>query len=314
MSFGIDALRGLVARHGDVARIVVTHVRGSAPRGVGTSMVVFEGGQVGTIGGGALEFQMSEAARAMIREGVARRDVSIALGPALGQCCGGAVRLLIERFDAATLPEEGAVFARPVAGAAEMPLSVRRRLAEMRNGTGDPAPALIDGWFIEPMQTARTPIWIYGAGHVGRAIVAMLAPLPDLDITWVDTAADRFPDDIPDGVRPVIVPAPQNAVQLAPENARHVILTYSHEMDLALCHAVLCHRFAFAGVIGSATKWARFRSRLAALGHRPEVIDTLTCPIGDPNLGKHPQAIAVGVVAQLLSASDTSHQRREIRA
>lgn len=314
MSFGIDEVRGLAARHGDVARVVVTHVRGSAPRGVGTSMIVFDGGQVGTIGGGALEFQMTDAARNMIGEGVDRRDVSIALGPALGQCCGGAVRLLIERFDAASLPDEGAVYARPVAGAAEMPLTVRRRLAEMRNGTVDPAPVLIDGWFIEPMQTARTPIWIYGAGHVGRAIVAMLAPLPYLDITWIDTAADRFPVEVPDGVTTLIVPAPQNAVQLAPENARHLILTYSHEIDLALCHAALCHRFAFAGVIGSATKWARFRSRLAALGHRPEVIDTLTCPIGNPTLGKHPQAIAVGVVAQLLSAPDMSHQRREIRA
>ena len=224
------------------------------------------------------------------------------------------MRLLVERFGAASLPDESAVFARPVTEAAEMPLTVRRRLAEMRNGTVDPAPVLIDGWFIEPMQTARTPIWIYGAGHVGRAIVAMLAPLPGLDITWIDTAADRFPVEVPDGVTPLIVPTPQNAVQLAPENARHLILTYSHEIDLALCHAALCHRFAFAGVIGSATKWARFRSRLAALGHRPEVIDTLTCPIGDPTLGKHPQAIAVGVVAQLLSAPDMSHQRREIRA
>ena len=79
------------------------------------------------------------------------------------------------------------------------------------------------------------------------------------------------------------------------------MLTYSHALDLDLCHRLLAHGFARAGVIGSATKWARFRSRLAALGHAPDAIARIDCPIGDPSLGKHPQAIAIGVAQAVLS-------------
>jgi xanthine dehydrogenase accessory factor len=86
----------------------------------------------------------------------------------------------------------------------------------------------------------------------------------------------------------------------APRDAHHLIVTYSHALDLDLCHAALSRGFASAGVIGSATKWARFRRRLAQLGHAPAAIDRIDCPIGDPRLGKHPQAIALGVAARLL--------------
>jgi len=145
------------------------------------------------------------------------------------------------------------------------------------------------------------PLWIWGAGHVGRALVDVMAPLPDWSITWIDVAADRFPDTCPDGV--TILPAadPARLVAHAPAEAHHLIVTYSHELDLALCHALLSHDFAAAGLIGSATKWARFRSRLRDLGHAPAQISRIACPIGDPSLGKHPQAIAVGVAAALMS-------------
>ncbi|ROU02471.1 xanthine dehydrogenase accessory protein XdhC [Histidinibacterium lentulum] len=146
------------------------------------------------------------------------------------------------------------------------------------------------------------PLWVWGAGHVGRAIVATMAPLPAFDITWIDAATDRFPQET-HGV--TVVPAadmPRLAAR-APREAHHLILTYSHEIDLALCHALLTRGFAGAGLIGSATKWARFRSRLAALGHERAQILRIACPIGDPALGKHPQAIAVGVAAALLTAT-----------
>jgi Xanthine and CO dehydrogenases maturation factor, XdhC/CoxF family len=70
-------------------------------------------------------------------------------------------------------------------------------------------------------------------------------------------------------------------------------------MDLALCHAALGRGFAFAGLIGSHSKWARFRNRLRVLGHGDAAIARICCPIGQKSLGKHPQAIAVGVAAQL---------------
>lgn len=145
------------------------------------------------------------------------------------------------------------------------------------------------------------PLWVWGAGHVGRALIGTLSPLPDLALTWIDVAKDRFPEPVSSGVMDVVAAAPDALVPHAPKEAHHLILTYSHEIDLGLCHALLNHGFATCGLIGSATKWARFRSRLRALGHQDAAISRITCPIGDPSLGKHPQAIAVGVAARLLS-------------
>jgi xanthine dehydrogenase accessory factor len=150
---------------------------------------------------------------------------------------------------------------------------------------------------IEPY---NTPLYIWGAGHVGRAILGVMTPFGDRIITLVDTSADRMPTDLAPVVRPLVAAEPTRAVPYADANADHLILTYSHDLDLALCDALLRHGFASCGLIGSRTKWARFRKRLAVLGHAEHEINRITCPIGDPSLGKHPQAIAVGVAAGLL--------------
>jgi xanthine dehydrogenase accessory factor len=167
---------------------------------------------------------------------------------------------------------------------------------------------------VEPLQRRESPLWIWGAGHVGRAIVSVLAPLPELDITWIDTGPERFPDSIPGNVTAIPASDPALLAAHAPVCAQHLVLTYSHELDLALCHALLAHGFSFAGLIGSKTKWARFRSRLAALGHSPGQIARITCPIGDPALGKHPQRIALGVAAQLLHRGTTEENKKDKRA
>lgn len=144
------------------------------------------------------------------------------------------------------------------------------------------------------------PLWIWGAGHVGRAVAAVMAPFADRAITLVDTTAGRLPDPMPNGVAPLVAADPVRAVVHAPRNADHLIMTYSHDIDLALCDALLRHGCTSAGLIGSATKWARFRKRLASMGHTDAQISRIACPIGNPALGKHPQAIAVGVAAALI--------------
>ncbi|WP_342076803.1 xanthine dehydrogenase accessory protein XdhC [Yoonia sp. SS1-5] len=144
----------------------------------------------------------------------------------------------------------------------------------------------------------KRPVWIYGAGHVGRALVHVMDPLPGFDITWVDTHADRFPQT---SVTTLVATDPARVVPHAPDCAEHLILTYSHEIDLALCHAILSRPFGSAGLIGSATKWARFQSRLAALGHAPAQIARIACPIGDPALGKDPAALALGVAVTMIA-------------
>ena len=292
----LQALSRALEAHGPLVRVVVAEVRGSAPRDVGAAMLVSSAGLVGgTIGGGALELEAIEAAQAMVTGRVDRR----ALGPDLGQCCGGAVVLAYDVVE--ELPEaRDGVIVRRIDGAAEMPLSVRRELGRLRGGNSERRLRLIDGWLIDPVEERPHSVWVWRAGHVGRAIISTLAPLPDLQLTWVDTGADRFPDVVPEGVTVVPAKEPERLVPHAPADAYHLVLTYSHALDLALCDALLRHGFASAGLIGSNSKWARFRSRLAAAGHSAARIDSITCPIGDPALGKHPQQIAVGVSARLL--------------
>lgn len=327
MSFDRDALAACISAHGPVIRVVIAEVAGSSPRDVGAAMIVWAGGQQGTIGGGALEYEAAAQARTMLADGTARRFTRHALGPSLGQCCGGSVALLAERWDAAALAEVTDPIARPVTGPGRAPtgpntgpnarpvqgdgpppFALRRLIAQGRQQRI--APRLVQGWLVEPLSRPTRQLWIWGAGHVGRALVGVLHPLPDFALHWADTDAARFPD-LPPGVTQMIAENLADLVPLAPQGAEHLILTFSHVMDLELCHRLLGHGFGWAGLIGSATKWARFRSRLAALGHSDASISRICCPIGDPTLGKHPQAIAVGVAAALLSPARANQSAKD---
>ncbi len=305
--FDLTALSRAVAAHARVARVVIADFKGSSPREVGAAMLVWADGQSGTIGGGALEWQAAQRARDMLAAGGQRLDHE-ALGPKLGQCCGGAVTLLTEVYHAANLPAPTPVIARATDGSA-MPLAVKRLIDRARGQGQAPAPQLLQGWMVEPLATPTRQLWIWGAGHVGRALVSVLAPLPGVAITWVDTGAERFPPDMPANVSALPVADPALAVALAPRTAEHLVLTYSHALDLELCHRLLSYGFSACGLIGSATKWVRFRARLSALGHSSTAIDRIDCPIGDPSLGKHPQAIAIGVASHFL----TRRSRGQIR-
>jgi xanthine dehydrogenase accessory factor len=301
-----------VTEHGAVARVVVVEIKGSAPREAGAAMLVWPDGQSGTIGGGALEFEAAAKARIMVTEGADRLD-RMPLGPALNQCCGGAVVLLSEVWDAERIAALGdaTVIARPLPGTTgEMPLSVRRILNRARGEGFRPVPRIVHGWMIEPVTAPTREIWIWGAGHVGRALVGVLSPLPDLRLTWLDIDAARFPN-VPEGVVQKIAANPADLVTDAPAHAEHLVLTFSHALDLEICHRLLGHGFRTAGLIGSATKWARFRPRLKALGHGEGQIDRIRCPIGDPGLGKHPQAIAVGVATELLKEKTAQNSHKE---
>ncbi|MCV2869447.1 xanthine dehydrogenase accessory protein XdhC [Defluviimonas sp. WL0002] len=302
MSFDHAELARAVAAHGAVIRVVVADVAGSAPREAGAAMLVWACGQEGTIGGGTLEYEAAAKARAMLAEDRSAALDRMPLGPALNQCCGGAVTLLSEHWDQGLLADVAGetVVARPVPGTqGPMPMAVARILKRARGEGFMPAPRIVQGWFVEPLTRPLRELWIWGAGHVGRAIIEVMRPLPGFRLTWIDTDASRFPA-VPEGVVQKIASNPADLVIEAPQDADHLVLTFSHTLDLDLCHRLLAHGFQSLGLIGSDTKWARFRSRLAALGHAPERIADIRCPIGNPDLGKHPQAIAVGVAAELI--------------
>ncbi|QUJ76839.1 xanthine dehydrogenase accessory protein XdhC [Sulfitobacter albidus] len=245
-----------------VIYVEITATRGSAPRDAGTVMAVTAEGTQGTIGGGALEYRAIAMAREMLADGVAAHEETVPLGPALGQCCGGSVWLRFGRDP---------------------------RFVDLDQFL-PPLPPMAPG-------AATAPLWIWGAGHVGRAVARLAAPHGAFDLTWIDTGEARFPVSQPQKITCLPCPDMPRLAHHAPQNAHHLIFTYSHEIDFALCAALLARPFASCGLIASATKKARFYKRLRAMGLDPA---RLTSPIGDPARGKHPDLIAHSTLTALL--------------
>lgn len=240
--------------------VQVLETRGSVPREAGTRMLVGADAVAGTIGGGHLELQAIARARVLLADRVTTlHDHAIALGPTLGQCCGGALTLRTGPLDASALaawPDEAPLFT----------------------------------------------LQLYGAGHVGRAVVQLLATLP-CAVQWIDERACEFPAaPSPAHIERLCVEPVQAEVALAPPGAFYLVLTHSHDLDQAITEAILRRGdFAYLGLIGSATKRARFLRRFEQRGIATDALARLTCPIGVPGIaGKQPELIAVAVVAQLL--------------
>lgn len=256
----------------DATVVEVVGTRGSAPREAGTRMLVSRDVVRGTIGGGHLEWQAIERARSHLaaRLGAAGTDrpapaveQTLALGPSLGQCCGGEVRLRYATLDAEAL----------------------------------------SAW---PKAAPRFVLQLYGAGHVGRAIIDLLRGI-DCRVQWIDERASEFAaaGALPSHIDALCVDALEAEVAHAPPGACFLVLTHEHALDLRITEAILRRGdFAYCGLIGSATKRARFLHRFEARGVPNDALARLTCPIGVPGIeGKQPEVIAVAVVAQLLQAT-----------
>lgn len=292
--------------------VTIVGVEGSAPREIGARMVVDPDRRFhGTIGGGMLEYQAIEAAARDARGG---RDgfrlERMSLGPDLGQCCGGRVTLALETFSRAR-QDEVIRFARLEA---EGPFATQmvvdgdggagpRTLASGdATGTGGAEVCLQGNLLAERFGTQTSPVVLFGAGHVGKALVLALAPLP-FSVTWVDNRPDVFPAHVPATVRVVAAADPVRVAADLPAGAEVLVMTHDHALDLAIADAAL-RRDAIAGVgmIGSATKAARMRSRLRTAGHEADRLDAVfRCPIGISAIAsKQPSAIAVSVVAELM--------------
>lgn len=278
-------------RCGRAALVTVLATEGSAPRGAGARMVVTDSGLHGSIGGGRLEHQATAQARAILALPPGSwRVQDYPLGPLLGQCCGGRVRLLVEHLDEP--PERD--------GAFEVVLD-ERVLRTPLDGTPNPAALSARGplpeagtRFLEPRETDLLAVALFGAGHVGRAIASRASGLP-LALAWFDSRPEMA--DAPG----VVIAGEDDLVSqaaAAPEGSTVLILTHDHGLDYRLTAAALGSRAGFVGLIGSETKRARFLSRLAADG-----VDSarLVCPIGLPGIeGRQPEVIAISVLAQLL--------------
>lgn len=240
--------------------VEVTAARGSVPREAGTRMLVSADAVVGTIGGGHLEWQAIARCRERLAAGAPTTlDWPVALGPSLGQCCGGALTLRLSPLNATHITD----------------------------------------W---PATSRRFRLHLFGAGHVGRALVQVLAGVP-CEIVWIDEREHEFPaGPLPTQVECVCVEPVEAEVAVGRPGDAYLVLTHSHALDLAITEAILKRGdFGWFGLIGSATKRARFEHRLRERGIDDATLARMTCPIGLPGIGgKQPGVIAVAIAAQLL--------------
>ncbi|HET6439188.1 MAG TPA: xanthine dehydrogenase accessory protein XdhC [Anaeromyxobacter sp.] len=254
MTDWITALAELAAAGRPAVLVTVLRTEGSTPREAGAKMVVTAQDLSGTIGGGHLEQELIAEARTLLSRTSAGEEASapvvreLALGPSLGQCCGGRVMALLE-----------------------------------------------------PVLPSRWQVAVFGAGHVGKAVVKLLADLP-CEVTWIDPRPEEFPPPPPLRVRCLVSESPADEVaELAP-GADLLVMTHSHALDFEIVEAALRRgTHHFLGLIGSQTKRATFVKRLEARGYPATQVASLRCPVGMEGIsGKEPAVIAVAVAAELL--------------
>lgn len=154
----------------------------------------------------------------------------------------------------------------------------------------------------ELFNAAEAEIILFGAGHVGKALVSVLSQLP-LCITWVDQRQDEFPESIPQNTKAIVSDAPFEEVAQIPSGSIVIVMTHNHAMDFDIVRAALARNdLDYVGVIGSRIKAKRFRKRLEHRGFSPEKINFLKCPIGLSAVpGKHPMEVAVSVAGEIIA-------------
>lgn len=336
MAHWLDDLANQLGAGDACVLVTVAGIEGSAPREPGARMVVTPTEFRGTIGGGQLEWDALETARAQLGATPGAWIKRYPLGPELGQCCGGSVAVLFEPYSPADgawvdqlralrdgpkravrvveVRDEGE-FTRHVylEGEREEPddEDIKDMVERLMSAPTDGLTARLEGEktvLAETLDDPHQPLWLFGAGHVGQAVVHALSPLP-FHITWIDCRANVFPDDLVRGVTARHVTMPGLIVDEAPPGAMFLVMTHRHGLDQDICEAVLRRGDArYLGLIGSKTKKARFLKRLGAKGLDEAALAGIHCPIGVTGIGgKDPAVIAASVAADLLTRLEPTH-------
>ncbi|WP_421759174.1 xanthine dehydrogenase accessory protein XdhC [Devosia sp.] len=266
MTLSVNALRAFLGANPAAIVAELTAVRGSSPRAAGTFMLISAEAQIGTIGGGALEYMVIDRARQVLRDGGHEDSLDIPLGPEIGQCCGGRVDVALRRVTEAQAQE-----------------LVGR---------------------IEAEKAARPHVVMFGAGHVGHALAQALSALP-LQVQVIDTRPDElvgFPHD----VETQAVAMPEAMVRSAPQGSAFVILTHDHALDFLIAAEALQRQDApYVGMVGSLTKKAKFRSWYLSEGYPAAALERLVLPIGGAAFpggvgDKRPEVIAALAAAEIM--------------
>ena len=316
--------------------------QGSSPRDIGTRMLVTTDQCVGTIGGGHLEYQAIQMARDMLGSNASELRIErFALGARLGQCCGGSVSLAfhvvtpdslgwINTLRSANHNGMKAILLTPSAQSSmpkaqklvitadetwghwpdqEMQNIAVQNARKMLNDPSEHQAVWQDKVLYESSSANKLHIAIFGAGHVGKALVHTLSALP-CQLVWVDSRAGEYPNEIPKNVTKIVTDYPEDEVADLPTNTHVVIMTHSHALDQKLCEVSLKQdNLGSCSLIGSQTKRALFERRLKNKGVSSQELESLICPIGVQGIdSKHPTAIAIAVAAQILMIAQQSNQ------
>ena len=262
MNHTTETVTAFATSHDRIMLVEVKRVRGSAPREAGAFMLISEREEFGTIGGGQLEYQMISEARRYLKAGTDHAQLAIALGPGIGQCCGGNVDIGFTLWGG---PESETLLAR-----------------------------------IAAEQAALPPIYVFGAGHVGLALAAALKPLP-FRVILVDTRAERLAG-VALGIETRLTPVPEAEVRKAPSGSVFVAVTHDHALDFLITGAALGRADAsYVGMIGSRTKRVQFRRWYFENGGDETKLAALICPIGDSGVeDKRPEVIAALTAAEII--------------
>lgn len=335
MTDWIGQLARLAREQRSSVLVTVVGIRGSAPREIGAKMLVTEDESSGSIGGGQLEYECTRIACELLCPAGAGRPLvhsrRIALGANCGQCCGGVVDIRFEhlpRSRAAWLDEvirlhakrqalvlvtrandaaqAHVVTAGHDAGCPGDVLAAARQLLEYHGEA-----CLHGDYLLEPVMDPRLQIAVFGAGHVGTAVIDVLARTA-CELRWIDNRRNVFPAVVPANVTALETADPAREALAMPAEACYLVMTHSHPLDLEICARVLTRKdIAYCGVIGSAAKRRRFVRLLKMQGFSPQRLDDLRCPIGVPGIiGKQPVDIAIAVAAEVLQVRDTGRQHR----
>ena len=343
---------GLLQTDEPMVMVSIAEIAGSTPREAGAFMVITPNHTAGTVGGGNLEHQLTRKAR----EWLAQQTVPMAqfmcfpLGPSLGQCCGGSVQVgfhaINDQRKAALLQAVRALCTGQdsdispvwlILPANQHPqddfavvsgddaLGLVKQFGNLRgdmllaNHVADQPVLGAKGALLIRLDDGATPLWVFGAGHVGAAIVRALAPLP-FNVHWVDSRLEYIdvPPDAPANTAETSrlhrhhSPNPWEEVADIPAGALVLILTHSHAEDFEICRAALKRAdLDLVGMIGSATKRARFVARMRERQMSDAALARLTCPIGvDGITGKHPAIIAASVAAQLVGLRENMQRQK----
>ena len=276
-----------------VCRAMVVRSDGSTPRDIGANMIIFKNNIQGTIGGGNLEFEIIRNAREKMKSSLTflREKKKFPLGPNLGQCCGGYVEVILEYYNKQTIPLLKSLASKN-----------NQFILHPNNEETFPISSYTNekNYIVSKHFKSFHPVFIYGAGHVGRALINVTNDL-QIERFWIDISEDRFPNNIAKDVNKVVANDLKIIANNSIPNSIHIVMTFSHQIDEEIVETLLNkNNFYKLGLIGSKTKKQRILGRLRKKGISDELLQNVICPIGISEvLGKKPPQVALSIASQL---------------